>query len=169
MNGADWQLRREAVQRRVQALREEGICYVCHDLATGEVFEHQELIYEDDRFRVILESFPRMPGHTVVVYKPHREDISHLSYEETAEVFCVCVRIIQAIKAGLGADKVYLNTMCDGGINHLHIQLFPRYPEEPIGSKRFVAPRGPLRDGARIARRVKDALDSLPPSEGLAV
>jgi diadenosine tetraphosphate (Ap4A) HIT family hydrolase len=48
--------------------------------------------------------------------------------------------------------------MCDGGINHLHLQLFPRYSGDPIGSTRFVAPRGPVIDGAETARRIRAAL-----------
>jgi hypothetical protein len=48
--------------------------------------------------------------------------------------------------------------MCDGPINHLHLQLFPRYPGEPIGSTRFVAPRQPLIDGEAIARLIRAAL-----------
>ena len=63
-----------------------------------------------------------------------------------------------ALKRGLGAEKVYLNTMCDGPINHLHLQLFPRYPGERIGSTRFVTERGPLADGEKIARLVRSAL-----------
>jgi hypothetical protein len=27
------------------------------------------------------------------------------------------------LKAAFGAEKVYLVTMCDGAINHLHVQL----------------------------------------------
>jgi diadenosine tetraphosphate (Ap4A) HIT family hydrolase len=48
--------------------------------------------------------------------------------------------------------------MCDGGINHLHVQLFPRYAGDPIGSTRFVAPRSPLADGPETAKKIRDAL-----------
>ncbi len=91
-----------------------------------------------------------------------------LSEEEACRVFQVCVRTVKAIKEALGAEKVYLNTMCDGGINHLHLQLFPRYAADPIGSKRFVAERQPLADGQEIASRIRAALqfseDSHPPA-----
>ena len=39
------------------------------------------------------------------------------------------------------AESVYLCTMCDGPMNHFHIQLIPRYSFEKRGSKNFVKPR----------------------------
>ena len=93
-----------------------------------------------------------------MVYKPHRADLSELDEDEAGAVFRLCVRVANALKRGLGAEKVYLNTMCDGPINHLHLQLFPRYPGERIGSSRFVAERRPLVCGAEIAQLVQSAL-----------
>ena len=150
---------KDELDRVIDGLRSRGICYICRDLETGEVFGEQPTVYDDERLRVVLTLFPRMKGHTIVIFKPHREDISEINGEETSEIFGLCVRMTNAIKRGLGAEKVYMNTMCDGEINHLHIQLFPRYPGERIGSSRFVAPRGPLTDGDETARRIRDALD----------
>ena len=150
-----WVQQRTQRNAQIAALQKQGICYICHDLATDEVFGGQTLIHEDAHFRAVLDDYPRMLGHTIVVYKPHREDISVLSEEEAGQLFGFCGKIIRAIKAGLGAEKVYLNTMCDGNINHLHLQLFPRYPGDPIGSIRFVAPRGPLANGEAIAQAIR--------------
>ena len=155
----EWRWEREALTRRIDALRQQGVCYGCHDQATGQVFGQEAIIHEDARFKVKLDPYPRMAGHTIVVYKPHREDISQLAEEESTALFRLSVRVVNAIKTALGAEKVYLNTMCDGGINHLHVQLLPRYPGDPVGSKRFVAPRGPLADGEATARRIRLALE----------
>ena len=149
---------KDDLDRVIDGLRSRGICYICRDLETGEVFGEQPTVYDDERLRVVLTLFPRMKGHTIVIFKPHREDISEINGEEASEIFGLCVRMTNAIKRGLGAEKVYMNTMCDGEINHLHIQLFPRYPGERIGSSRFVAPRGPLTDGDATARRIRAAL-----------
>ena len=149
---------KDDLDRVIDGLRSRGICYICRDLETGEVFGEQPTVYDDERLRVVLTLFPRMKGHTIVIFKPHREDISEINGEEASEILALCVRMTNAIKRGLGAEKVYMNTMCDGEINHLHIQLFPRYPGERIGSSRFVAPRGPLTDGDATARRIRVAL-----------
>ena len=38
-------------------------------------------------------------------------------------------------------ERVYLCTMCDGPMNHYHIQLIPRYKDEERGSQNFVKKR----------------------------
>jgi diadenosine tetraphosphate (Ap4A) HIT family hydrolase len=146
------------LRRTIENLQAKGICYACHDLKTGELFRDQYVVFEDSQFRVALDLNPRMHGHTIVLFKPHREDLSELTEEEASRVFAFCVLVTRAIKEGLGAEKVYLNTMCDGGVNHFHLQLFPRYSGDPIGSKRFVAPRHPVVDGAETARRIREVL-----------
>jgi histidine triad (HIT) family protein len=158
MEGTDTTQPYTTLRRTIENLQAKGICYACHDLKTGELFRDQDVVFEDSHFRVALDLNPRMRGHTIVLYKPHREDLSELTEEEAGRVFAFCVLVTRAIKEGLGAEKVYLNTMCDGVINHFHLQLFPRYPGDSIGSKRFVAPRGPVVDGADTARRIREAL-----------
>lgn len=144
---------------RMVLLRERGICYQCYDLETdGGVFGVQPTIYDDERVRIVLESRPRMKGHTIVVYKPHHDDLSSLADAEAGYMFAVCVRGVRALKRALGAEKVYVNTMCDGGINHLHLQLLPRYAGESIGSRRFVASRGVREDGDTLAAQIHAAL-----------
>ena len=39
------------------------------------------------------------------------------------------------------SESVFLCTMCDGPMNHFHIQLIPRYNFEKRGSKNFTKPR----------------------------
>jgi len=147
-----------ALSERIAALRAAGICYQCHDLATGELFADQAVIADEERIRIVLDSNPRARGHTIVVWKPHRADFSELEPGETAELFVRCTDVANAIKQGLGAEKVYLVTMCDGEPNHLHIQLIPRYAGEPIGSKRFVAPRTAIESAEATAGAIRDAL-----------
>ncbi len=77
----------ERIAARVENLRARNICYSCHDLATGEVFPDQPIIYDDERFRVVLDLHPRAHGQTIVVYKPHRADFTELRPEETAAFF----------------------------------------------------------------------------------
>ncbi len=159
MGSADgWRQKRELLALRIKELKQQGICYSCYDLATGQLFVEPFLVYEDEDLKVVLDPYPRMKGHTIIVYKPHREDISFLSEDVADRVFRMCIMVVKAIKEALGAEKVYLNTMCDGEINHLHFQLLPRYPDEPIGSKRFVLERRPLIDGNETAQLIRSAL-----------
>jgi len=147
-----------ALSEKIAALKAAGICYQCHDLATGEFFAGQAVIADEERIRIVLDSNPKTRGHTIVVWKPHRRDFSELKPKETAELFTRCTEVANAIKRGLGAEKIYLVTMCDGEPNHLHIQLIPRYAGEGIGSKRFVAPRTPIEDADATADAIRNAL-----------
>ena len=157
-NPNDWKQERKQLLHGIEELKRQGVCYVCYDLETRRVFRDQHIVYEDNLFKVVLESYPQMKGHTILVYKPHREDMSFLSADEACRVFQICVKVVNAIKKALGAEKVYLNTMCDGEINHLHFQFFPRYAGDPIGSSRFVSERRPLTNGNEIAQLIRSAL-----------
>ncbi len=79
-----------ALSERIQRLKDAGACYLCHDLATGEVFRDQPTVADEERIRVVLDPNPKAHGHTIVVWKPHRADFSELEPEETAELFTKC-------------------------------------------------------------------------------
>jgi diadenosine tetraphosphate (Ap4A) HIT family hydrolase len=44
-------------------------------------------------------------------------------------------------------------------VNHLHLQLIPRYAGTPIGSRRLVDPRGPVLDGPELAAAIRAELE----------
>ncbi len=70
-----WKREREHLTRRVESLRQQGICDSCYDLETGgALYGSAHVLYEDDLFKVTLERYPRARGHTIVLYKPHRAD-----------------------------------------------------------------------------------------------
>lgn len=147
-----------ALGERIAELRAQGICPTCRDIEHGDVFIDQVTVFEDEQMRIVLDQFPRAHGQTIVVWKAHHEDFTTLEPEETAALFTRCTAVANAIKVGLGAEKVYLVTMCDGYSNHLHIQLLPRYAGESVGSKRFMGSRMPHDGGEMIASRIRAEL-----------
>lgn len=158
---AQWRQQRATVGDRVIALNENGICYSCRELSDGDVFDHQYLLIDESDIRVALVADPRVPGHTVVVWKEHAHDFTELDDAATARIFTVCRDVARALRTALaGVERVYQVTMCDGKINHLHIQLIPRYAGTPIGSKRFLDARGPLLDGDQVASAITAAYDA---------
>ena len=158
---ATWQADRERVANRVHQLTSRGECFQCRDLDTGgSVLGQQHVIVETQHAKAVLALDPRAPGHTVVVWKPHRHDFTELDEAETATLFTLCRDVASAMTEALaGVKRVYLVTMCDGPVNHLHVQLIPRYRESPIGSTRLVDQRGPLIDGAHIATAIAAILN----------
>ena len=122
----------------------QGICPTCynrdHDYCiTGD--ESKQTIYENDLFKCILINEPRAEGHTVIVSQEHYKDMMEIPDELCREVYTFAKKAMIALKKVYGAESVYLCTMCDGPINHFHVQLIPRYSYEKRGSGNFVKER----------------------------
>lgn len=133
--------------RRIKELQEQGICFGCYNFETDEIFPSEGLIiYEDDKVRCQFERFPRAVGQTTIVSKAHYEDISEMPLDLGTHILKVSNAIIKLHKEIIGAEKVYMSTLCDGKRNHLHFSLFPRLKGESIGFKNFVKDDGFLMD-----------------------
>ena len=57
------------------------------------------------------------------------------------DIFVLSKKMMNVLKNVFGAESVYLCTMCDGPMNHFHVQLIPRYSFEKRGSDNFRKPR----------------------------
>jgi len=150
--------KRKMIMKYADELKDNGICPTCQNLKTCDVYPSIEpqIFHEDNHVVCFLETYPRNPGHTIVLVKHHFEDISELPVESIAQIFNVIQMAIAVIKQILDAEKVYLCTMCDGKRNHLHFQLIPRYKEDKIrGSKLFVKDRRMLRECKDIRNKLR--------------
>lgn len=138
------ELDRELECKKVKEVQSKDECPTCHNVKYGDIYESYEnrLLFEDDKVVCFLEKYPRNPGHTIIIVKEHFEDISEMTEEIGSHVMKIAKILVNALKAVLDAEKVYMCTMCDGGRNHLHFQLIPRDKNSIIGSKVFVNPRG---------------------------
>jgi diadenosine tetraphosphate (Ap4A) HIT family hydrolase len=172
----DGEARRQDMARRAEELKSQGICPACRDMQYGDVYPPADdrVFYENDVVRCMLELWPRNPGHTIILVKPHFEDLSEMPAFAGTQIIPIILAATVTLKDVLGAEKVYLCTMCDGRRNHLHFQLVPRMPGDTItGSKLFVKERQRLEGYAdtvlqlkRMFLRVKEACDraSIPQS-----
>ena len=125
-------------------LTDSGICPTCFDRNNGKVLfgeNEDKTIYEDKDFECILDSNPRAVGHTLIFPKKHYKDMMEIDDELCTKIFLLAKKIMNLIKEIYNAESVYMCTMCDGKMNHFHIQLIPRYSYEDRGSKNFVKPR----------------------------
>lgn len=135
-------------------LVDSGICPTCYNR------EHEnclygdctdKMLYENDLFECMLIGNPRAPGHTVIVSREHYKDMMDIPDDLCAQVYLFAKKAMNAIKAVYGAESVYLCTMCDGPMNHFHVQLIPRYDYEKRGSRNFVKERQPyMADPGRV-------------------
>src|SRR5699024_1618427 len=84
---------------------------------------------------------PRADGHVIISTKTHYKDMMDIPDELCSEMFIFSKKVMNIVKDVYNSESVYLCTMCDGPMNHFHVQLIPRYDFEKRGSKNFVKPR----------------------------
>lgn len=141
---------KEALKQRfkkIKELQEKGICFSCYNFETGDIFPDDGLVfYEDEKVRCLFEKYPKATGHTIIVAKEHYEDISEMPLELGIHILKISDAIIKLHKEILGAEKVYMCTICDGKRNHLHFQLLPRLKGDTIGFGNFAKEEGLLMD-----------------------
>ena len=149
----------EERNRKIRDFQNKGICFSCENFITGDIFPDEGLIiYEDEMIRCQFEKYPRANGQTIIVSKDHYEDISEMPLELGTYILRVSNLIIQLHKEILGAEKVYMCTICDGKRNHLHFQLLPRLKGETTGYQNFVREEGILMDYKENAKIYSERL-----------
>lgn len=121
-----------------------AICPTCYDRENGHCLygdPAERMLHENDLFECLLIGNPRAPGHTIISTKEHYKDMMDLPDDLCREIYSIARRTMVALKEVYGAESVYLCTMCDGPMNHFHVQLIPRYGYEQRGSSNFVKER----------------------------
>ena len=121
-----------------------GICPTCYDRNNNHCIfgdNSENMLFENEDFECFLCTNPRSSGHTIISSKKHFKDMLEIPNSLCSEIFVFAKKVMNAIKEVYGSESVYLCTMCDGSMNHFHIQLIPRYAFEKRGSKNFVKSR----------------------------
>lgn len=144
-------------EQEFKSCHEKGICPTCENKRTQKVFlEDADLkLFQDEDFVVLLEQEPRRSGHIIIIFEKHYEDLSEFPVELSFKFHTLVQAIVQAQIEVLQAKKVYLVTMCDGGPNHLHFQLIPRYEGESHGKNVFVSPRHVIKKDMQLIDQLK--------------
>ena len=126
------------------ALTDMGVCPTCYNRENNECLYGEnasKMLYEDNDIECFLAGNPRAEGHTVISTKMHYKDMMEIPDDLCDKVFKFSKKVMNIIKEIYGSESVYLCTMCDGPMNHFHVQLIPRYSFEKRGSKNFVKER----------------------------
>lgn len=89
------------------------------------------IIYEDDRFTVILDASPATKGHALILPKNHAANIYELPDEDASAVFVLAKKLATKMTEILHCDG--FNIMQNNGevagqtVFHFHMHLIPRY------------------------------------------
>lgn len=108
-------------------------CIFCK-LANGEI--PTNTVYEDEDFRVILDSSPATKGHSLILPKQHYANMFEIDDATLSKAARLAKKVITYEKNVLGCDG--FNVLQNNGqvagqtVFHFHIHLIPRYAGEKI-------------------------------------
>ena len=109
-------------------------CIFCK-LANGEI--PSRTIYEDDRFRVILDMGPATRGHALILPKEHFANIYEIPDDWAADAMVLAKHMAAVMHEKLGADGFNIvqnnGTVAGQTVFHFHIHLIPRMKHDKIG------------------------------------
>jgi len=92
------------------------------------------LLYRHDAWFITLNLYPYNPGHLMVVPRAHHTDIRQLSEAEVLELHRLQVLSLQVLdrEYGPGGYNIGYNLGPSSGasIDHIHLQIVPRYRTE---------------------------------------
>lgn len=103
-------------------------CIFCK-IAAGEI--PSATVYEDERFRAILDLGPATKGHTLILPKKHFKDVTELDAETAAGVLPLAAKLGSAMIKNLGCTG--FNLVQNNGetagqtVFHFHMHVVPRY------------------------------------------
>ncbi|MEW5943667.1 MAG: HIT family protein [Pseudomonadota bacterium] len=88
-----------------------------------------ELLWQDDRCRVVLVSDPDYPGYCRVIWRDHVKEMTDLPDASRQHLMEVVFGTEQALRQCLAPDKVNLASF--GNLTpHLHWHVIPRYRDD---------------------------------------
>ncbi|MCI9012746.1 MAG: HIT family protein [Lachnospiraceae bacterium] len=106
-------------------------CIFCR-IANGEI--PSKTLYEDDKFRVILDLGPASKGHALILPKEHYADLYELPEETAGEVMKLAKKMTAQMTQRLGCEGFNLvqnnGELAGQTVFHFHMHLIPRYRDD---------------------------------------
>ncbi len=106
-------------------------CIFCK-IANGEI--PSKTLYEDDKFRVILDLGPASKGHALILPKEHYADLYELPEETAGEVMKLAKKMTAQMTQRLGCEGFNLvqnnGELAGKTVFHFHMHLIPRYRDD---------------------------------------
>lgn len=103
-------------------------CIFCK-IANGEI--SSKTLYEDEKFRVILDQGPATKGHALILPKDHYANLYELPEEDAGNVMKLAKKMMTRITDKLGCEGFNLvqnnGDLAGQTVFHFHLHLIPRY------------------------------------------
>lgn len=113
-----------------------------------------EILWQDERLRVVRVDEPGYPGFCRVIWHAHVKEMTDLSPADRAHFMRVVFAVEAALRALMSPDKINLASL-GNVVPHLHWHVIPRFADDP----HFPAPIwGPARRKPSPRPKPGDAL-----------
>lgn len=103
-------------------------CIFCK-IANGEI--PSATVYEDAKYRVILDLSPANKGHALILPKTHYRNLFEMDDEACAEVFTLAKKIAVGAKRALNCDGLNIiqnnEAIAGQSVFHFHMHVIPRF------------------------------------------
>ncbi len=105
-------------------------CLFCK-IVNGSVPTYK--LYEDDDILVIMDAYPNVDGHTLIIPKKHYDTFMDLPNELVVHINEVAKKYTNYIMDSLGAKELSLHVNFGNSqkIKHFHLHLLPNYGMRP--------------------------------------
>ncbi|SEG90105.1 histidine triad (HIT) family protein [Thermomonospora echinospora] len=130
-------------------------CVFCRIVEGSEA---AEIIYESDRSVAFLDIAQATRGHTLVVPRTHRRDLSDIEVDEAAAVMSAVVWVSNRLTRRLQAPGINLwhasGETAWQSVFHFHIHVVPRYTTADL-AKPWTEAESPLESLRGLADHIR--------------
>lgn len=118
-------------------------------------------VYEDDKFRAIMDIGPVAKGHVILLAKEHAANLLEADDELLSAALPAAKKVAKAVKKTVNCDGI--NILQNNGevagqtVFHLHIHVIPRNKEDGV---KLPPPLATYADGeaAELAKKIAENL-----------
>ena len=116
-------------------------------------------VYEDDKFRAIMDIGPMAKGHVILLAKEHAANLLEADDELLSAALPAAKKVANAVKktVGCGGVNILQNNGEEAGqtVFHLHIHVIPRNKEDGV---KLPPPMATYADGeaAELAKKIAE-------------
>ena len=128
-----------------------------------------EVVLDEPAGIAFLDRRPLMPGHVLLVPRPHVATLHELPVAEIGPLFALAQRLTHAVPLATGGDGAFvaINNVVSQSVPHLHIHVVPRRHDDRLFSRNLAWARRPYRDDdqmRQVAAAIRIVLGDEPPS-----
>ena len=108
-------------------------CIFCR-IISGEI--PSTTIYENSKFKVIMDIAPANKGHVLILPKEHYDNIYDIDTATAGELFELAVMTARALKSVLDCDGMNIlqnnGTVAGQTVFHFHMHIIPSYEGDNV-------------------------------------